>query len=293
MSNIDMRKGYEPVDILIYDRKKDIVFKEISLVALNKSDGKVLATGNDAIPLIDSTDNNIVVLSPLKFGIIADYRIAQLMFQDMLKKASLLKSIFKPKVTICVPANITEVERTAFQEAFLQMGIRELSISEKTAEEMSQVLHSSYSVIVEIVQNSEQAKKEKWEEICKNKIPMSIYRFDSISNYKSEITVTLYSNINRVELKFHRTIAMRITEKDFIPDGLYSENEIDKYKEDSFKNIIYRINDGEFSNFIMKSRKGKITNTYIKHYIIIIEDSIVEILSESEPDILLYELSSN
>ena len=97
---------------LIYVKGKGIVLREPSVVAMDKYNGKVLAVGSEANEMIGRTPENIVAVRPMKDGVIADFDITQSMIRAFIKQAS-IKSILKPKVIVCIPSGITEVERRA------------------------------------------------------------------------------------------------------------------------------------------------------------------------------------
>lgn len=289
MPVIDKRQGYDPVPIQIYDRKNNTVFNEISLIAFDKRNDKVLATGKDVLPLMNVNDNNVVVLCPLKDGFVADYIPSKVMFQDMLQRASLLKRFIKPKIAISVPAGITEVERKAVEEIFRQLGARELTISEEPAETINKGLNSSYGILVSInpENDSNHDRKETWREVSINAIPPDIYHLASIKNHDSMTTVSLNSSVRSVEINFHKVFAMRMIDKDAIPDGLYSEDQMKKFRKEHFKNTIYEISDGEFRSSVLDKGRGKAVYMGGKHYIVVSNAEIIEILAEKKPDILL------
>lgn len=288
MPNIDKRQGYDPVPIQIYDRKNNTVFKEISLIAFDKRSDKVLATGNDVLPLMNVSENNIVVLCPLKGGFVADYIPSKVMFQDMLQRASLLKRFIKPKIAVCVPAGITEVERKAVEEIFRQLGARELTISEEPAGAVNKALNSSYGILVSINPDNESDcdRKETWREVSKNTIPPDDYHLASIKNHDEVTSVSLNSSTRGVELKFHKAFAIRIIAKDAVPDGLYSEDELKKFREGRFENTIYEITGGEFNSSVTDSLRGKAMYMSGKHYIVVCDDELIEVLAERKPEIL-------
>lgn len=291
MPDIDVRKGYDPVTIIIYDRKKNVTLKEISLIAFDRETHKVAATGNEALPFVNNTHNTIVVCSPLKYGIIADYTLAQIMFKDMLKKACLLKPMLKPRIAVGIPIDSTKVDRKAFQDVFYQSGAKEVLLCEESIQEMNQSLSSSYNILIEIVQNEKNkpTKEEIWNEVCKDKIPAGIYETISIHNHKLESTIVLSNNMDCVQIKFNQVIAMRMLEKKVIPDYLYSYDKKKKFREDPFKNVIYQIENGEFSRFIKENEhgRGKAWSMNSKHYIIISENYMIEVLAETEPCVIV------
>ncbi len=108
---------------LVYVRGRGIVVREPSVVAIDKYEGKVLAVGNAANDMIGRTPENIVAVRPMKDGVIADFDITQAMIRAFIKEAN-VSSIFKPRVVVCIPSGITEVERRAVEEAVIQAGAK-------------------------------------------------------------------------------------------------------------------------------------------------------------------------
>ena len=112
---------------LIYVRGRGIVLREPTVVAIDKYEGKVVAVGAQAGEMIGRAPENIVVVKPLKDGVIADFEITQAMIKKFIQKAN-MGAIFKPKVLVCIPSGITEVERRAVEEAVMLSGAREVSL---------------------------------------------------------------------------------------------------------------------------------------------------------------------
>lgn len=115
---------------LVYARGKGIVVREPSVVAIDKYEGKVLAVGNAANDMIGRTPENIVAVRPMKDGVIADFDITQAMIRSFIKEANVSK-IFKPRVVVCIPSGITEVERRAVEEAVIQAGAKAAALIEE------------------------------------------------------------------------------------------------------------------------------------------------------------------
>ena len=111
---------------LVYVKGSGITVREPSVVALDKYTGKVLAVGNAANEMIGRTPENIVAVRPIKDGVIADFDITQAMICAFIKEAR--KSIMKPRILVCVPSGITEVERRAVEDAVLRAGAREVAL---------------------------------------------------------------------------------------------------------------------------------------------------------------------
>ena len=112
---------------LIYVRGRGIVLREPTVVAIDKYEGKVVAVGDEAGQMIGRAPENIVVVKPLKDGVIADFEVTQAMIKQFIKKAN-AGAIFKPRVLVCIPSGITEVERRAVEEAVMLSGAREVSL---------------------------------------------------------------------------------------------------------------------------------------------------------------------
>lgn len=115
---------------LVYVRGKGIVVREPSVVAIDKYEGKVLAVGNAANEMIGRTPENIVAVRPMKDGVIADFDITQAMIRSFIKEAN-VSSVFKPRVVVCIPSGITEVERRAVEEAVISAGAKAAALIEE------------------------------------------------------------------------------------------------------------------------------------------------------------------
>lgn len=115
---------------LVYARGQGIVVREPSVVAIDKYEGKVLAVGNAANDMIGRTPENIVAVRPMKDGVIADFDITQAMIRSFIKEANVSK-VFKPRVVVCIPSGITEVERRAVEEAVIQAGAKAAALIEE------------------------------------------------------------------------------------------------------------------------------------------------------------------
>lgn len=116
---------------LVHVKGRGIVVREPSVVAINRSTGDVLAVGDEAKEMIGRTPGNIVAIRPMKDGVIADFDVTQSMLKHFIRKAISNRSLGKPKVVICVPSGVTEVEKRAVEEATLQAGAREAYLIEE------------------------------------------------------------------------------------------------------------------------------------------------------------------
>ena len=115
---------------LVYARARGIVLNEPTVIALNEKNQDVLAMGHDAWQMIGRTPGYIVAVRPLRKGAITDFDITQRMIRLLLKPAGVSR-LNRPRVLICVPSAITEVERRAVEEAARRAGAAESYLIEQ------------------------------------------------------------------------------------------------------------------------------------------------------------------
>lgn len=118
-------------NIIITIKGKGIVLNEPSVVAIDKNNGTILATGAEAKEMLGRTPNDIAVIRPLKDGVIADFTATQLMLKSMLQRVCQRYNAGRPRVVVGVPSGITEVEERAVEESVMQAGAREVYIIEE------------------------------------------------------------------------------------------------------------------------------------------------------------------
>jgi rod shape-determining protein MreB len=116
---------------LVHVRGKGIVVREPTVVAINKNTKTILAVGDEAKSMIGRTPGDIVAIRPMKDGVIADFDITQSLLKHFIRKAMVSGFISKPRVVICVPSGVTEVEKRAVEEATLQAGAKEAYLIEE------------------------------------------------------------------------------------------------------------------------------------------------------------------
>ena len=116
--------------VLVYVKGKGIVLNEPSVVALDKNTGKLLKVGAEAEAMLGRTPGNIVAMRPLRDGVISDYDMTERMLKEFIKKTTTF-SLFKPRLLICVPSGITEVEERAVIDAGIQAGARRVYLIEE------------------------------------------------------------------------------------------------------------------------------------------------------------------
>ena len=116
---------------LVYMRGKGIVMREPSVVAVDVKKEEVLAVGSEAKEMIGRTPGSITAVRPLKDGVIADFEVTSQMLRYFIKRA--LKSSFlnRPRLIVCIPSGVTEVERRAVDESARAAGAREVELIEE------------------------------------------------------------------------------------------------------------------------------------------------------------------
>lgn len=127
----DMGIDLGTANTLVYIKGKGIIIREPSVVAIHTNTKEVLAVGEEAKKMIGRTPGHIVAIRPLKDGVIADFNVTQSMLKYFIKKANQKRSIFQPRVVVCVPSGVTEVEKRAVEEATIHAGARDAYLIEE------------------------------------------------------------------------------------------------------------------------------------------------------------------
>lgn len=127
----DMGIDLGTANTLIYVKGKGILLREPSVVAINCDTKKVLAVGLEAKQMIGRTPGNIVAIRPLKDGVIADFDITQTMLKKFIEKVSPKSAFTSPRIVVCFPSGVTEVEKRAIDEATKQAGARDVLLLEE------------------------------------------------------------------------------------------------------------------------------------------------------------------
>ena len=131
MFGIDIGVDLGTANVLVYEKKKGIVLREPSVVAVDRDTGRILAVGEEAKRMIGRTPGNISAIRPLRDGVIADYNITETMLRYFIEKVVGHSFVFRPRIMICVPSGVTTVEKRAVQEAAEQAGARRTHLIEE------------------------------------------------------------------------------------------------------------------------------------------------------------------
>ena len=119
-------------NILVFRRGQGIVLREPSVVAIDKSTKQVKAVGEEARLMLGRTPGNIVAIRPLSDGVIADYTTTEKMLEHLIQKVCGRRSLFRPRVLICVPSGVTSVESRAVRQAAEAAGAGDVATIEET-----------------------------------------------------------------------------------------------------------------------------------------------------------------
>jgi rod shape-determining protein MreB len=119
---------------LVYVKGKGIVLSEPSVVAVRKGGGggnKVLAVGQEAKRMLGRTPGDIVAIRPMKDGVIADFEVTEAMLRHFIRKVHNRRRFVRPRIIICVPSGITQVEKRAVRESAKSVGARQVYLIEE------------------------------------------------------------------------------------------------------------------------------------------------------------------
>ncbi len=130
----DLAVDLGTANTLVYAKDRGIIVNEPSVVAIYREtngNSKVLAVGNEAKIMLGKTPGSISAIRPMKEGVIADFEVTQIMLKYFIHKATGGSKIIKPRIIICIPFGITQVERRAVRESAEQAGAREVYLIEE------------------------------------------------------------------------------------------------------------------------------------------------------------------
>ncbi|MEE9239564.1 MAG: rod shape-determining protein, partial [bacterium] len=115
---------------LVYVKGKGIVLREPSVVTVHKDSKQILAVGNEAKAMLGRTPGNIIAIRPMKDGVIANFDITEAMLRYFTQKVHNRKTLVRPRMVICVPTGITQVEKRAVRDSAENAGAREVYLIE-------------------------------------------------------------------------------------------------------------------------------------------------------------------
>ena len=118
-------------NVLIYVKGQGIVLNEPSVVAMDAETKKPLAVGSEAREMLGRTPGSVVAIRPMKDGVIADFEITEVMLNHFIRKINGKSFLSRPRILICCPSNITQVEKNAIKEAAERTGAKKVFIEEE------------------------------------------------------------------------------------------------------------------------------------------------------------------
>lgn len=128
---VDIGIDLGTASILVYVKGKGVILKEPSVVAFDRDSNEVKAIGEEARLMLGRTPGNIIAVRPLRQGVISDYTVTEKMIKYFVQKALGRRTFQKPRISICVPSGVTEVERNAVQQATFAAGARDVYLIEE------------------------------------------------------------------------------------------------------------------------------------------------------------------
>ena len=134
MFSNDLAIDLGTANTVVYQRNRGIVLDEPSVVAVQKEGAgvtRVLAVGSEAKEMLGRTPGSIVAIRPMKEGVIADFQVTGAMLRYFITKAHNRKTLVRPRIVICIPSGVTEVEKRAVRESAMAAGAREVYLIEE------------------------------------------------------------------------------------------------------------------------------------------------------------------
>lgn len=119
-------------NILVYKKNEGIILNEPSLIVLDENNTKVLAIGNEAKEMIGKTPSNIHVVKPIVNGVITDFNLTEALLSHFYNEVNPGMAFLQPKVVICVPSGITDIESRAIIDAALHAGSRDIILVDES-----------------------------------------------------------------------------------------------------------------------------------------------------------------
>lgn len=118
-------------NVLIYVKGEGIVLNEPSIVAIDSETKKILAVGKQAREMLGRTPGTVQAIRPLKDGVIADFEVTEMMLNSFIRKINGKSFLSRPRILICCPSNITQVEKNAIKEAAERTGARKVYLEQE------------------------------------------------------------------------------------------------------------------------------------------------------------------
>ena len=131
MFNKDIGIDLGTANVLIYIKGQGVVLNEPSVVAIDSDTHRTLAVGSEARDMLGRTPGKVKAIKPMKDGVIADFETTGIMLNYFIKKVNGKSFFARPRILICCPSNITQVEKNAIKEAAERTGARKVFLEEE------------------------------------------------------------------------------------------------------------------------------------------------------------------
>ena len=131
MFNRDIGIDLGTVNVLIYIKGEGIVLNEPSVIVIDEESKNVVAVGTEANDMLGKTPGKLKAIKPMKDGVIANFEMVEDLLEHFLKKINVGTKISKPRILICCPSNITEVEKNAIKEVAERTGAKKVFVEEE------------------------------------------------------------------------------------------------------------------------------------------------------------------
>ena len=153
MISTDIGIDLGTASILVYIKGKGVVLKEPSVVAFDRDTHKIKAIGEEARLMLGRTPGNIIAVRPLRQGVISDYKVTEQMLRYFIQKALGKKTFRKPRISVCVPSGVTEVEKKAVEDATSRnAGVADGSLYKQAGNAVS--VNTIYAVLYYLIINN-------------------------------------------------------------------------------------------------------------------------------------------
>jgi len=119
------------VNILMYVKGEGVILNEPSVIVIDEDTKTPIAFGKEANEMLGRTPGKIKAIKPMKDGVIADFEMVEMLLEYLLKKINIKSKMFRPRIIICCPSNITEVEKNAIREAAERTGAKRVFVEEE------------------------------------------------------------------------------------------------------------------------------------------------------------------